>query len=115
MHILYVGMVATESVPSEYRISYTDIYYGPAQADFSEMGLSAQKDTKTRTILFFYPADFTFACAAELASLAEQDQKFKTLGAEIITVSTDTGKETIARLMEHSLVKFLNRIWKHFS
>jgi alkyl hydroperoxide reductase subunit AhpC len=91
MHILYAGMVATESVPSECRISYTDIY-GPAQADFSEMSLSAQKDAKKRSIIFLYPADFTFACAAVLASLAEQYQKFKTLGAEIITVRTVQGR-----------------------
>jgi NADH-dependent peroxiredoxin subunit C len=61
------------------------------------MSLSAQKDAQKRTILFFYPADFTFACAAELTSLAEQYQKLKTLGAEIITVSTDAGKKTTAR------------------
>lgn len=42
-------------------------------------------------ILFFYPADFTFVCPTELGDLADNYEKFKELGAEIISVSTDTG------------------------
>ncbi|MBD3164636.1 redoxin domain-containing protein [Candidatus Woesearchaeota archaeon] len=41
-------------------------------------------------ILFFYPADFTFVCPTELGELAASYEKFKKLGAEIISVSTDT-------------------------
>lgn len=41
-------------------------------------------------ILFFYPADFTFVCPTELGDLAENYQKFKDLGAEIISISADT-------------------------
>jgi NADH-dependent peroxiredoxin subunit C len=41
-------------------------------------------------VLFFYPADFTFVCPTELGQLADNYQKFKHLGAEIISVSTDT-------------------------
>ncbi len=41
-------------------------------------------------ILFFYPADFSFVCPTELGSLADNYDKFKKLGAEIISVSTDT-------------------------
>lgn len=41
-------------------------------------------------ILFFYPADFTFICPTELGELADKYDKFKELGAEIISVSTDT-------------------------
>lgn len=41
-------------------------------------------------VLFFYPADFTFVCPTELESLAENYEKFKELGAEVIGVSTDT-------------------------
>lgn len=41
-------------------------------------------------ILFFYPADFTFVCPTELGELADNYEKFKELGAEIISVSTDT-------------------------
>ena len=41
-------------------------------------------------ILFFYPADFTFICPTELGELADKYEEFKSLGAEIISVSTDT-------------------------
>lgn len=64
--------------------------YEPTRGDFGEISLAAQKAAKKWTILFFYPADFTFVCATEFASLAEQYDEFKKLGAEVITVSTDT-------------------------
>ena len=41
-------------------------------------------------ILFFYPADFTFVCPTELGELADKYEEIKNLGAEIISVSTDT-------------------------
>lgn len=41
-------------------------------------------------ILFFYPADFTFVCPTELAELADNYEEFKKLGAEVISISTDT-------------------------
>ncbi len=41
-------------------------------------------------VLFFYPADFTFVCPTELNELADNYKKFKELGAEILSVSTDT-------------------------
>lgn len=41
-------------------------------------------------ILIFYPADFTFICPTELEELADAYSKFKKLGAEILSVSTDT-------------------------
>lgn len=42
------------------------------------------------SIVFFYPADFTFVCPTELGDLADQYEEFKKLGAEIYSVSTDT-------------------------
>jgi len=43
-------------------------------------------------ILFFYPKDFTFVCPTELADMQEKYNKFKELGAEILSVSTDTAE-----------------------
>lgn len=49
------------------------------------------KDYKGKwVVLFFYPADFTFVCPTELGELADHYEEFKKLGAEIISVSTDT-------------------------
>lgn len=41
-------------------------------------------------ILIFYPADFTFICPTELEEAAEYYEEFKKLGAEVLSVSTDT-------------------------
>ncbi len=41
-------------------------------------------------VLFFYPADFTFICPTELEELAHMYDQFKNIGAEILSVSTDT-------------------------
>lgn len=64
--------------------------FDPAKGDFSEISLAAQKAAKKWTVLFFYPADFTFVCATEFAALAEQYEEFKKANAEVITISTDT-------------------------
>ena len=42
------------------------------------------------TILFFYPADFTFVCPTELEEMAKHYEAFKGENAEVVSVSTDT-------------------------
>lgn len=42
------------------------------------------------SVVFFYPADFTFVCPTELGDLADNYAEFKKLGVEIYAVSTDT-------------------------
>ena len=42
------------------------------------------------SVVFFYPADFTFVCPTELADLADQYAEFQKMGVEIYSVSTDT-------------------------
>jgi len=42
------------------------------------------------SVVFFYPADFTFVCPTELEDLAEHYGEFQKLGVEIYSVSTDT-------------------------
>ena len=41
-------------------------------------------------VLFFYPADFTFVCPTELTDLADRHEEFQEIGADILSVSTDT-------------------------
>lgn len=56
--------------------------------DFKEI---TEADLKGKwSIVFFYPADFTFVCPTELGDLADNYEEFKKLGAEIYSVSTDT-------------------------
>ncbi len=42
------------------------------------------------SVLFFYPADFTFVCPTELADLAERYRELQAMGVEVYAVSTDT-------------------------
>ncbi|MEI7967808.1 MAG: alkyl hydroperoxide reductase subunit C [Betaproteobacteria bacterium] len=59
------------------------------------------------SVIFFYPADFTFVCPTELWDLADHYPAFQELGVEIYSVSTDThfthkawhdSSETIGRI-----------------
>jgi peroxiredoxin (alkyl hydroperoxide reductase subunit C) len=42
------------------------------------------------SVIFFYPADFTFVCPTELGDLADRYAEFRKIGVEIYAVSTDT-------------------------
>jgi peroxiredoxin (alkyl hydroperoxide reductase subunit C) len=42
------------------------------------------------SILFFYPADFTFVCPTELGDMADKYKDFQKMGVEVYSVSTDT-------------------------
>ena len=42
------------------------------------------------SVVFFYPADFTFVCPTELGDLADNYAEFQKMGVEIYAVSTDT-------------------------
>lgn len=51
----------------------------------------SESDLKGKwSVVFFYPADFTFVCPTELEDLADQYAEFQKLGVEIYSVSTDT-------------------------
>jgi peroxiredoxin len=50
-----------------------------------------EEDLKGKwSVVFFYPADFTFVCPTELGDLADNYEDFRRLGVEIYSVSTDT-------------------------
>ena len=42
------------------------------------------------SVVFFYPADFTFVCPTELEDLADKYEQFQAMDVEIYAVSTDT-------------------------
>lgn len=42
------------------------------------------------TVLFYYPADFTFVCPTELKDMADEKAKFDELGVTVLAASTDT-------------------------
>ncbi|MBI5475590.1 MAG: redoxin domain-containing protein [Ignavibacteriales bacterium] len=74
-----------DSVPD-----FTIETFDPLENDFSEISLDSLKKKKKWTVLFFYPADFTFVCPTELADLAGVHKELSDLGVEVISMSTDT-------------------------
>jgi peroxiredoxin (alkyl hydroperoxide reductase subunit C) len=58
-------------------------------------------------LLLFYPADFTFVCPTELEEAAENYNEFQKLGAEIISISTDT---VFVHKAWHDTSKAINKI-----
>lgn len=58
------------------------------QGDFVPM---SDADLKGKwSVVFFYPADFTFVCPTELGDLADYYDQLKDMGVEVYSVSTDT-------------------------
>ncbi|RMD58687.1 MAG: peroxiredoxin [Nitrospirae bacterium] len=64
--------------------------YEPATGKFGTFKFSENKAKGQWTILFFYPADFTFVCPTELKDVGDKYEEIKKLGAELVSVSTDT-------------------------
>ena len=68
----------------------------PEELDFEvyhkdEIHRMSFKDLRGKwTVLFFYPADFTFVCPTELEDMAKNYEAFQKENAEIVSVSTDT-------------------------
>src|SRR3954447_24654921 len=60
-------------------------YHNGAFVDVSDESLKGKW-----SVVFFYPADFTFVCPTELEDLADNYDAFQKLGVEIYSVSTDT-------------------------
>jgi peroxiredoxin (alkyl hydroperoxide reductase subunit C) len=79
--------------------------FDPAEGFFGEVDLGQLRRDGKWAILFFYPADFTFVCPTELADLAEKHQALKDLGAEVISVSTDTKFSHMAWRREEKLLE----------
>jgi NADH-dependent peroxiredoxin subunit C len=70
--------------------NFTLNVFDPVNRAFGKISLDEIKKASKWTVLVFYPADFTFVCPTELADLAEKHAALKKLGAEVISVSTDT-------------------------
>ncbi|MEK0307326.1 redoxin domain-containing protein [Bifidobacterium favimelis] len=71
------------------------------QHELTDFKTQAYQDNKTHevtkqdllghwSLIFFYPADFTFVCPTELEDLADHYEDFKKAGCEIYSVSCDT-------------------------
>ncbi len=79
--------------------------YDPEKKDFSKISLDDIKAKRQWLILFFYPADFTFVCPTELDDLAKVYDDLKSMGCEVVSVSTDTKFSHLAWHREELLLK----------
>jgi len=62
--------------------------YDPIKDDETKVNL---EDLKGKwTVLFYYPADFTFVCPTELKDMADAKSKFDEMGVTVLAASTDT-------------------------
>jgi len=51
----------------------------------------SEKDLADKwSVVFFYPADFTFVCPTELGDMADHYDELQKMGVEVYSVSTDT-------------------------
>lgn len=79
--------------------------YLPGEGRFDKVSLDDIKRQEKWTVLVFYPADFTFVCPTELADLAQHHEALQALGAEILSVSTDTKFAHLAWRNSEKLLK----------
>ncbi len=89
-----LAMVTTTKCERTFTVSLVNTEIKPFTATAFHNGEFVQvsdADLKGKwSVVFFYPADFTFVCPTELGDLAENYGTFKELGVEIYSVSTDT-------------------------
>lgn len=78
--------------------------FDPNKGDFGKVSLEELKRNRKWTVLFFYPADYTFVCPTELKDLADKHDTLKKAGAEVISVSTDTKFVHLAWQREEKLL-----------
>ena len=62
--------------------------YNPLKDDTTQVSLASLKGTWS--VLFYYPADFTFVCPTELKDLADVRDRFEAAHVTVLAASTDT-------------------------
>ena len=82
--------------------------FEPTEGYFGELDLEKVRKDGKWLILFFYPADFTFVCPTELADLAHKHEELKKMGAEVVSVSTDTKFAHLAWKQTETLISAVN-------
>ncbi|NOQ50538.1 MAG: redoxin domain-containing protein [Mycoplasmataceae bacterium] len=67
---------------------------------FGTISLENNKNNKKWTVLFFWPADFTFVCPTEIEEFNRLAPQFKENNAELIGISTDKKYSHLAWINE---------------
>lgn len=77
--------MCTSLINTEIKPFKATAYHAGKFVEITEATLKGQW-----SVVFFYPADFTFVCPTELGDLADHYAEFQKMGVEIYAVSTDT-------------------------
>ncbi len=77
--------------------------YDPVNDEVKTVRLSDYKGKWL--VLCFYPADFTFVCATELAAMNHVLDQLKEMGVEVLSISTDTVYDHRGWVMTEPLLK----------
>ncbi|NLK96821.1 alkyl hydroperoxide reductase subunit C [Defluviitalea saccharophila] len=75
-----MSLIGTEVKPFKAQAYHNGKFIEVTEADFKGKW----------SVVFFYPADFTFVCPTELEDLQNNYETLKSLGVEVYAVSTDT-------------------------
>ena len=75
-----MSLIGTEVKPFKAQAYHNGKFIEVTEADFKGKW----------SVVFFYPADFTFVCPTELENLQNNYETLKSLGVEVYAVSTDT-------------------------
>ena len=75
-----MSLIGTEVLPFTATAYHNGSFVDVSDADFRGKW----------SVVFFYPADFTFVCPTELEDLADRHDQFKALGVDVYGISTDT-------------------------
>jgi peroxiredoxin (alkyl hydroperoxide reductase subunit C) len=75
-----MSLINTEILPFKAKAYFNNDFVDVSDADLRGKW----------SIVFFYPADFTFVCPTELEDMADLYPEFTKLGVEVFSVSTDT-------------------------
>lgn len=92
----------TQAINTEIKPFQATAYYQGKFVNVSDADLKGKW-----SVVFFYPADFTFVCPTELGDVADHYDELQKMGVEVYSVSTDThfthkawhdSSETIAKI-----------------
>ncbi|TMM47916.1 alkyl hydroperoxide reductase subunit C [Colwellia ponticola] len=80
-----------QSVSNKSIINTTLLPFNATAFHNGEFVELSEKDLADKwSVVFFYPADFTFVCPTELGDMADHYEELQKMGVEVYSVSTDT-------------------------
>jgi peroxiredoxin len=85
-HLINTGIIMNQSIINTKLQPFNATAFH--QGEFVEL---SEKDLADKwSVVFFYPADFTFVCPTELGDMADHYAELQKMGVEVYSVSTDT-------------------------